>query len=140
MRGNCTYQSKNYREIGIKTLSREAVAYPNATQTGGRRRKGTVRGRAALPILCSWKSSFINQIFILSFLNQLFQFPQHFHGPKLHFGKRKPFFPEVFQGSPKMVYGVRINNDESVMGVVEFFDFNSRVLLIKLLDVKRQVL
>jgi hypothetical protein len=102
--------------------------------------KVRVRGQALLPILCSWKSSFINQIFILSFLNQLFQFPQHFHGPKLHFGKRKPFFSEVFQGSPKMVYSIRINNDESVMGVVEFFDFNSRVLLVKLLDIKRQML
>ena len=39
-----------------------------------------------------------------------------------------------------MVYSIRINNDESVMGVVEFFDFNSRVLLVKLLDIKRQML
>ena len=57
-----------------------------------------------------------------------FQPRKHINRPDVHFRECEPFLAEVFKRSAEMVDGFVVDDDKTVMGVLELFYFYGRKL------------
>ena len=58
---------------------------------------------------------------------------KHLNRPDIHFRERKPFLTEVFEGSAEMIDCFVVDDDKTVMGVLELFYVDWRILCIEFL-------